>query len=292
MEMKFNVTKEGRKALVRAVGAITGREAVYKGTPGFEFAVGDCIIDRYGTIASDGRMGTEDIRRLLTGLAECGFSFEGDIDEIAPVVSGRSESAADGLTNRGAVAGGGCEGKASRDGGFAAAAVSEYDGDPVKLSVNMPLLGFTVSAQDNLEKMVAAKAWILKRMAETDALPIVRDERHLRFPWFKPGASAAEVDAYSRLIAGMCETAKTKKRVMAAERLLEDGENEKFKARCFLLSIGFIGDRHKQARKVLLSPFSGSGSHKLGGGGTITPNKREKTCVNRRSELTSHKRSK
>jgi hypothetical protein len=119
--------------------------------------------------------------------------------------------------------------------------------------------------------LVAAKAWILKRMAETDALPIERDERHLRFPWFKPDATAVEIDAYSRLIAGMCETAKTKKRVTSAERQLEEGDNEKFKARCFLLSIGFIGDEYKQARKVLLAPFSGNGSHKAGSGKKAAP---------------------
>ena len=91
-----------------------------------------------------------------------------------------------------------------------------------------------------------------------------RDENCLRFPWFKQDASAAEIDAYSRLIARLCETAKTKQRVTATERQLQDGDNEKFKARCFLLSLDFVGEQTKQARKILLAPFSGSGSHRSG----------------------------
>ena len=39
-----------------------------------------------------------------------------------------------------------------------------------RLSIDMPLLGFTASSFANLEKLVASKAWILKKMADADAL--------------------------------------------------------------------------------------------------------------------------
>ena len=277
MEAKFNVTKEERKALVRAVVEITGQDSVYQGAPGFEFAVGGYTIDRNGTITSDVLVGAEDARRLLTGLAERGFVFEGDIDEVAPVVSEQAEPAPDGWAFHPPIPGGGDEDgiggeeEPSGDEDSGEAAVSDTDNESGRLSIHMPLFGVTASAQDNVEKLVTSKAWILKKMADTDALPIEKDERHLSFPWFKPDATAVEVDAYSRLIVGICETAKKKKRVTSAERQLEEGDNEKFKARCFLLSIGFIGDQHKQARKVLLSPFSGNGSHKAGSGRKPAP---------------------
>jgi hypothetical protein len=51
---------------------------------------------------------------------------------------------------------------------------------------------------------------------------------------------------------------------MATERELADGDNEKFKARCFLLALGFIGKEYSQARKILLAPMSGNGSFKTG----------------------------
>jgi len=103
-------------------------------------------------------------------------------------------------------------------------------------------------------------------MTGADRLPIERDEQYLTFPWFVKDSSPSEVDAYSRLVARLCETAKEKQRVTATERRLDDGDNEKFKARCFLLSLGFIGKEYAQARKILLAHMSGSGSHKAGDG--------------------------
>jgi hypothetical protein len=262
MDVKFNVTKEERKALVKAVGEIVGLAPVYLGAPDFKFAVGSCVIDRNGTAMIGDDTGAEDVRVLLAGLTERGFVFEGDIDELAPAVSGQND-----------VGAGDVGGVAGHNGNDTVKSEDEPDGGAVsvtaetvgsRLSVNMPLLGFTASSLDNLEKLIAAKAWILKKMAGTDELPIKRDEKHLCFPWFRRDASAAEVDAYARLIARLCETAKEKRRVTATERRLADGDNEKFKARCFLLSLGFIGKETAQARKILLAPMSGNGSHKSG----------------------------
>jgi hypothetical protein len=272
MELRFSdVSKENRKAFVKAVSEAAGLEAVYRGAPGFAFDVGDYTVDRHGTLICDDRVGAETVRGLLAGLAGRGFTFEGDIEEPAPVVSVRGEPAADDRGNREGVPGGGEDDEPPGNAGYGEAGVSEVDGDSGRLVIHMPLSGFTASARENVGKLVAAKAWILKRMAGTDALPVERDERHLRFPWFSPDASAVEIDAYSHLIAGLCETAKAKKRVVAAERRLPEGDSEKFKARCFLLSIGFIGEEYKQARKVLLAPFSGNGSHKAGNGKKASP---------------------
>ena len=280
MEVKFAVTKEGRKALVSAAGEITGWAPVYKGAPSFAFAVGNYIIDRNGALIYDERMGAEDARRLLTGLAERGFAFEGDIDEIAPVAS--EQAGADGGDSGhvdDSIGDGGDAGHNSEGEGDSGDSGHDIDGEPSgsgilteasaddgsgKLVINTPLLGFSVSAIDNLEKLVAAKAWIIQKMTGADALPIERDENYLRFPWFNKEASPAEADAYARLVARLCETAKEKQRVTSTERRLEDGDNEKFKARCFLLSLGFIGKEYAQARKILLAPMSGSGSFKSG----------------------------
>jgi hypothetical protein len=293
MEIKFTVTKEERKALVAAVADITGWASVYKGAPSFAFAVSNYTIDRYGTIVYDERTDAEDARVLLLGLIERGFVFEGDIDEIAPGVPEHDgivsdspvpdETVSDDLTKREGIPdetenndsqsvnsdieteSSDCMNETASSDDTGTISVAASDGGSDKLSINMPLFGFTASSIDNVYKLVTAKAWILKKMAGTDELPIKKDDKYLYFPWFKKDASAAEVDAYSRLIAGLCETAKKKQRVTATERQLEDGDNEKFKARCFLLSLDFIGEQYIQARKILLAPMSGSGSHKSGG---------------------------
>jgi hypothetical protein len=107
MEVKFVATKEERKALVTAIGEITGWGAVYKGAPSFGYAVNNYIIDRSGTLIYDERTDTADARSLLLGLSERGFVFEGDVDEIAPIVSEQTETIPDGVTNHEAVPDGG-----------------------------------------------------------------------------------------------------------------------------------------------------------------------------------------
>jgi len=296
MEVKFNVSKEERKALVAAVSEITGQPSVYKGAPGFAFEVGNYVIDRYGTLICGEQNDGVDLRNVLIRLMERGFSFEGGINDITPVHPSDSEPGPAFSGNDGDFSGGTSANNeivAANDGGALDLSdslcgcddcdtiyngtgdhidsINPYngmfvgdEGTPDRLSISMPLDGFASSSLDNLMKLVASKAWILKKMAGTDELLVLHDENGLRFPWFKPNASGVEVEAYSRLIYGLCETAKKKQRVMAKERQLEDGDNEKFKARCMLLSLGFIGDEYAQARKILLAPMSGNGSHKSG----------------------------
>ena len=50
MEIRFNVTKDERKALVGAVGEIAGWKPIYKGAPSFAFAIANYIIDRYARL--------------------------------------------------------------------------------------------------------------------------------------------------------------------------------------------------------------------------------------------------
>jgi len=224
MEIRLNVTGERRKELVTAVSKIVGWAPVYMKAPSFAYVVSNYTIDKDGTLHFDERVGQEDVRNLLARLAEQSFVSEDVLDENA------TDAAID-------------------------------DG---RCAIEFPLEGFTATALDNLERLVAAKAWVIKKMIGADELPIERGEGCLRFPWFRQDAFAIHADAYSRLITGLCETAKKKQRIVATERQLDEGDNEKFKARCFLLSIGFIGPEYAQARKVLLKLVSGSGSHKSG----------------------------
>ncbi len=127
------------------------------------------------------------------------------------------------------------------------------------------LSGFTTTALNNLEKLISAKSWILKKMTGADELPAERRDDCLRFAWFKPDSSVKEIDAYALLITRLCETAKAKQRITADERKLNPGENEKYKAGCTLLALGFIGPKYPQARKIMLSPLSGNGSFNRGG---------------------------
>ena len=122
------------------------------------------------------------------------------------------------------------------------------------LCIEIPLEGFTEATLANLERLVASKAGLIKKAVGAETLPIEQTESTLRFPWFSAETPPDEVKAYAVFISRLCATAKAQKRITAVERSVD---NEKYAFRCFLLKLGFIGDEHKEARKVLLARLAG-----------------------------------
>ena len=129
------------------------------------------------------------------------------------------------------------------------------------LVVDIPLTGFTPEKLDNLTKLVNAKAPLLKAALGTDDLPIRQVDDKLRFPWFQGKLSIEAVPAYMLLISKICESAREKKRVNAKECVTD---NPKYAMRCWLLSLGFIGDEYKDARKILLAKLDGDSAFRHG----------------------------
>jgi hypothetical protein len=222
MKVRFNVTKDERKALVKAVGEILCTKPKYMGAPSFAFEVGNCVIDKHGTIIFGDRIGEEKILSLLEQLKVWGYDFKEETEEQSGVFG--------------------------------------------RLSLNVSSADFTALSFQNLDNLISSKTWIIRKMTGADELNYEHNKIFLTFPWFKADATKAETEVYTQFINGLCKTAKEKQRISAAERLPEPGDNEKFKARCFLLSLGFIGEDYAQARKILLAPFTGNGSHKKGSG--------------------------
>jgi len=129
------------------------------------------------------------------------------------------------------------------------------------LTIEMPLEGFTDTALENLDRLVASKAALIKKAIGADALPIERTETTLKFPWFKFDTNSETVAAYTQFIGALCAAAKEQKRVTAKEKPVE---NEKFAFRVFLIRLGFVGDEYKAARKVLLKNLLGNSAFKNG----------------------------
>lgn len=130
---------------------------------------------------------------------------------------------------------------------------------PDKLVIQMPLDGFDGVAMDNLQKLVAAKAELIKKALGVEELPIEQADEAICFSWFAFDTASEDVMAYSQFIAALCDMAKKQKRVLATEKSVE---NEKYAFRCFLLRLGFIGDEYANTRKVLLRNLTGNGSFK------------------------------
>jgi len=126
-----------------------------------------------------------------------------------------------------------------------------------RLSIAVPLDGFSDTALTNLKKLLDSKAALIQKSIGVGNLPFALSETQLSFPWFATNSSAEEVDAYTKFIHALCEMAKTQKRVTAVEKPVE---SEKYSMRVFLLRLGFIGPEYASARKILLANLSGSGS--------------------------------
>jgi hypothetical protein len=234
MKTKFNLQGSERKPLVKAIEELTGRKGKYTMSGDMKYAFdfgGGLALHRDGTLVDEGN-----IFGLLTGLAECGFT--GETEEAEPKCRDEEETAG-----------------------------GDKADEPDHLTVEFPLDGFNPETLDNLTKMVTAKEALIKAALDADDLPIQVTNDTVKFPWFAL-ADQSHAAYYVQFIFALCKTAKEKKRVTAKERGLAD--NPKYAMRCWLLSLGLIGDEYKNARKLLLANLGGNSSFKGGSRPTYT----------------------
>ncbi len=91
-------------------------------------------------------------------------------------------------------------------------------------------------------------------------LPVEIGDDKVAFPWFET-ADGDTVKAYTHFISALCGMSVKLTRITAKAKELE---NEKYAFRCFLLRLGFIGEKYKAERKILLKNLTGSSAFKNG----------------------------
>ncbi|MDD3897693.1 MAG: virulence protein [Syntrophomonadaceae bacterium] len=266
MEFKFNVTGARRKELVMAIGEILDIPPEYKGAPTFAYVIGDFTVNKERSICFDEKTDNIEItvERLLDGLDQRGFQFETPDKQYGEPAEGGYAADVPAPDEAEAWAK-----REMRRMNLENQKVPDYSnrgpygGDDVSniLTIEMPLDGFTETALENLDRLIASKAALIKKAIGADSLPIERTGTTLGFPWFRFGIKPEEVNAYARFIGALCATAKTQQRITATERRVD---NEKYAFRCFLLRLGFIGPEYKEERKILLSKLTGSAAFKNG----------------------------
>lgn len=262
MRVSYNVTGPERKSLVAAISHELNAPTNYLGAPTFAYEVGGYHIDKTGTVTG------EDNRELVADL--CGLhSFKAVTEEYdEPKIEAEEIPAFEELklTEHEELGLGKERRDPVGDNGMLSSDAPEsctYQADlSDRLTIEIPLDGFTPEKLDNLSKLVNAKAPLLKASLGTDDLPIKQTADTLQFPWFKGTMDAEYTEAYATLISLLCKTAIEKKRITAREKDID--RNPKYAMRCFLLSLGFIGDEYKAARKILLSRLEGNSSWKGG----------------------------
>ena len=230
MQIKYNVTGDRRKALVAVMRDTLQDATRYLGAPSFAFQVGKYIVDRNGTVTCPDDADAAQIDTLIRELAHDGFVGQRIGEPAKPAEQQIIETPRKEIM---------------------ASTLDSLD----RLSVEIPKDDMTPIALENLRRLVASKETLLKKALGTDSLPMTEHSDRIEFGWFRPTDDQAELAAYYQLVQGLCELARTQKRVGASEQQVE---NEKYAFRCFLLRLGFIGQDYKDSRRVLLKRLTGN----------------------------------
>ncbi|WP_027643088.1 hypothetical protein [Enterocloster clostridioformis] len=237
MEKRYNVTGERRKEMVEVISGLVGMKAVYMRMPTCAYAISNFTVSKEGTLVWDERSSAELVEKVLIGMEQAGFTAEPEeTAEAQPETSTEGAAGEETITEEPQEAG-------------------------IGFTVALPREFFTDAALENLQKLVDAKAALIKKALAVESLPVETDGEKVSFPWFADGQDGDSAKAYTHFITALCDMARKQKRVTAKEK---PADNEKYAFRCFLLRLGFIGEEHKGERKILLKNLSGNGSFKSG----------------------------
>ncbi len=127
--------------------------------------------------------------------------------------------------------------------------------------VAMPRDMFTDKALDNLRKIVNAKGELIGKAIGTQDLRIIESNEKVSFPWYPRTEDSEEVNFYLQFTESLCKMAIERTRVTSKPK---KSENEKYDFRCFLLSLGFIGEEFKVFRKFMMRNLTGNAAFKKG----------------------------
>ena len=230
MILHFNATGERRKELVKVIENSMGIKAKYLGMPSAAYQIGEYTVTRDGALTWGDMVDADSAALDQT-------SSMIDVCVMAGFEPEEWDSCREQETEE------------------------KVGGEDLGLTVEMPREQFTDSQLENLQKLVAAKASLLKEALAVKELPIIVTDEKVSFPWFKDDLDADACAAYTCLITAICRMAKEAKRVTAKEK---EVDNVKYAFRCFLLRLGFIGDEYKQNRKILMRNLTGSSAFKNG----------------------------
>lgn len=224
MKINYNVKGARRKDQARAVAEFVGGDLKYLGVPAMAYSVKYCTITRDGTLEFDDKTKSEEVEKLLDNLTKRGF----------------------------------CPSEGERSSGGEITSESEQTAHSADLGLTIEMPNESVNIE-NLNNLLSAKGELIKKALAIDGLPIETGVYTVKFPWFKQQLSQDEGQAYLQFISAICKMSLKSKHINPK---LKEIANEKYAFRCFLLRLGFIGDRYKSERKILLKNLKGSSAFK------------------------------
>lgn len=262
MKISYTLTGEARKNLVKAISTELNAESHYCGASTFNYTVGDYTIDKTGTVSGpDDRGLIADLEGLYSLIptektydTEKGAPQPENAEALEPRYTdeefGLGVHRCDPLGENGMQAS-----------DAPAAESAENAEETYGLTVSLPREGYSNEAIDNLKRLVASKASLIKKALGLTELPIEVDDEVISFPWYSEMPTPEVINATSHLIGKLAGFAKLHR---VNNKPDEPVENEKFAFRTFLIRLGFIGADYKEIRKTLLRNMEGNGAFKSG----------------------------
>lgn len=276
MKVNYNIQKEERKAMVAAVGKALGENPVYCGAPSFSYKVGAFEITKDGSLCFDDGADEATVARVRTALREAGFTSEDGENEASCADTGAKEA----TIVETATSETPCEDTAQNESTPTETTVgtpnlmetandftptetadAEADSSEDSLSISLPRSLFTETALNNLDALLLSKGRLIRHAFDIPEATYTLTDDRITFAWLHGMITDETAKAYAAFISKLCEMARTQKRVMAKEKIVE---NEKYAFRCFLLRLGMIGSAYKESRKILMQNLTGSSAFKSG----------------------------
>ena len=271
MKISYNLAGEARKNLVKAISTELNAETHYCGAPTFNYTVGELTIDKTGTVSgSDNRGLIADLEGLYSLMptekqydTEKNAPIENETSDLEPRYTdeefGLGVHRCDPAGENGMQASDAPESDPDHD--EPTEETEENTDEAYGLTVNLPREGYSNEAIDNLKRLVASKASLIKKALGLTELSIKVDDKVISFPWYSEMPTPEVINATSHLIGKLAAFAKLHRINNKAD---EPTENEKFAFRTFLIRLGFIGAEYKEIRKTLLRNMEGNGAFKNG----------------------------
>ena len=258
MEIRYNVTGDRRKALVKVISETTGARAVYKFMPTCAYEIDYFTVTKEGELVFDDRADSEEVEAVLEAIAAAGFTPAESSEEAATEPDKAPESETE---------------------------------EAVSLTVSVPAAAHTGATLRNLVNLLYTRASLLNkalgtgfRVDEGLTEALQNDDAILTAEAFRKAVAAYE-DEHGKAIDGLTiepdkltfsplpETEDTEKIrtfttlcAMMNKMALEqkriqakavNEENEKYALRIWLTRLGMNGPEHKEARRVLMENLTG-----------------------------------
>ena len=82
MEIRYHVTGEKRKELVKIIAAVTGAKSKYIGMPSAAYEIDRFMVTKDGSMVFDDAADSEEVETLMKAIAEAGFKCEEKVQSM------------------------------------------------------------------------------------------------------------------------------------------------------------------------------------------------------------------